>query len=156
MGCSVQFSSVQSFSRVRLFPTPWIVARQASLSISNSQSSLRHTSIESVMPSRHLILSSPSPPAPIPPSIRVFSNESTLSYQLGNPGCRVDHCPNITDVYNTAKLLWSMVLTDYIILLIPCDYILAPHSQKPLGNKDWDWYKQDHIPVFKRPTIYQK
>ena len=67
---SVQFSSVQSLSRVRLFATPWITALQASLSITNSRSSLRLTSIESVMPSSHLILchplSSPSPPAPNP------------------------------------------------------------------------------------------
>ena len=76
---SVQFSSVQSLSRVQLFVTPWIAARQASLSITNSRSSLRLTSIESVMPSSHLILSRPLfllPP--IPPSIRVFSNEATL------------------------------------------------------------------------------
>ena len=59
-------SSVQSLSRVRFFATPWIAARQASLSITNSQSSPRLTSIESVMPSSHLILSSPSPPAPNP------------------------------------------------------------------------------------------
>jgi len=75
----IQFSSVQSLSRVRLFATPWIEARQASLSITNSRSSLRLTSIESVMPSSHLILCRPLlllPP--IPPSIRVFSNESTL------------------------------------------------------------------------------
>ena len=71
--------SVQSPSRVRLFATPWIAARQASLSITNSQSSLRLMSIESVMPSSHLILCHPLlllPP--IPPSIRVFSNELTL------------------------------------------------------------------------------
>ena len=71
--------SDQSLSCVRLFATPWITARQASLSITNSQSSLRLTSIESVMPSSHLILCRPLlllPP--IPPSIRVFSNESTL------------------------------------------------------------------------------
>ena len=76
---SFQFSSVQSLSRVRLFATPWITARQASLSITNSRSSLRLTSIESVMPSSHLILCRPLlllPP--IPPSIRVFSSESTL------------------------------------------------------------------------------
>ena len=76
---SVQFSSVQSLSRVRLFVTPWIPARQASLSITNSRSSPRLTSIESVMPSSHLILCRPLlllPP--IPPSIRVFSNESTV------------------------------------------------------------------------------
>ena len=73
------FSSVQSLSRVRLFATPWITARQASLSITNSQSSLKLTSIRSVVPSSHLILCRPLlllPP--IPPSIRVFSNESTL------------------------------------------------------------------------------
>ena len=74
-----QFSSVQSLSRVRLFVTPWIAARQASLSITNSRSSLRLTSSESVMPSSHLILGRPLLlPSPIPPSIRVFSNESTL------------------------------------------------------------------------------
>ena len=72
-------TSDQSLSCVQLFATPWITAPQASLSITNSWSSLRLTSIESVMPSSHLILSRllllmP----PIPPSIRVFSNESTL------------------------------------------------------------------------------
>ena len=74
-----QFSSVQSLSRVRLFGNPWTAARQGSLSITNSRSSLRLTSMESVMPSSHLILCRPLlllPP--IPPSIRVFSNESTL------------------------------------------------------------------------------
>ena len=73
-----QFSSVQLLSRVRLFATPWIAASQASLSITNSQSSLKLTSIESVMPSSHLILCRPLLLlTPIPPSIRVFSNEST-------------------------------------------------------------------------------
>ena len=75
----MRFSSVQSFSRVRLFATPWIAARQASLSITNSRNSPRLTSIESVMPSSHLILCRPLlllPP--IPPSIKVFSNESAL------------------------------------------------------------------------------
>ena len=71
-------SSVHSLSRVQLFETSWIAARQASLSITNSRSSIRLT-IESVMPSSHLILCRPLfllPP--IAPSIRVFSNESTL------------------------------------------------------------------------------
>ena len=74
-----QFSSVQSLSHVRLLVTPWIAARQASLSITISRSSLRLMSIESVMPSSHLIFCRPLlllPP--IPPSIRVFSSESTL------------------------------------------------------------------------------
>ena len=77
--CFYLFSSVQSLSRVRLFATPWIAARQASLSITKSRSSLRLTSIESVIPSSNLILCRPLlllPP--IPPSIRVFPNESTL------------------------------------------------------------------------------
>ena len=80
---SVQFSSVQSLSRVQLFATPGTAARQASLSITNSWSSLKPTSIESMShltdSSSHLILCRPIfllPP--IPPSIRVFSNESTL------------------------------------------------------------------------------
>ena len=79
MGFKCQFSSVQSLRRVRIFSTPWISAHQASLSITNFRSSLRLTSIESVIPSSHLILCHPLlllPP--IPPSIRVFSNESTL------------------------------------------------------------------------------
>ena len=74
-----QFSSVQLHGCVRLFVTPWIAAHQASLSTTNSRSLLRLTSIESVMPSSHLILCCPLlllPP--IPPSIKVFSNESTL------------------------------------------------------------------------------
>ena len=70
--------SVQSVSRVQFFATPWIAARQASLSITISRSSLRLTSIESVMPSSHLILCPLLLLPPIPPSIRVFSNESTL------------------------------------------------------------------------------
>ena len=74
-----QFSSVRSLSHVWLFATPWITVRQASLSITNSRSLLKLMPIESVMPSSHLILCRallllP----PIPPSIRVFSNESTL------------------------------------------------------------------------------
>jgi len=81
------FSSVQSLSRVQLFATPWIAARQASLSITNSWSSLKLTSIELVMPSSHLILCHPLlllPP--IPPSIRVFSNESTLRMRWPSTG----------------------------------------------------------------------
>ena len=73
------FSSVQSLSRVRLFVTPWTAAHQASLSITNTQSLLRLLSIESVMPSNHLILCHPLLLlSSIFPSIRVFSNESVL------------------------------------------------------------------------------
>ena len=76
---SVQFSSVQSLSRVHVFVTPSTATHQASLSIASSQSLFRFMSIESVMPSSHLILCHPLllPPS-IFPSIRVFSNESVL------------------------------------------------------------------------------
>ena len=79
MQTALQISLVQSLSCVWLFVSPWTTACQASLSITNSWSSLKLTSIESVMPSSHLILWHPLlllPP--IPPSIRVFCNESTL------------------------------------------------------------------------------
>ena len=82
---SVQFSSVQSLSHVRLFATPWIAACQASLSITNSWGLLKLMPIESVMPYRHLILCHPLillPP--ILPIIRVFSNESTLHIRWPN------------------------------------------------------------------------
>ena len=77
------FADVQSLSHVQLFETPWTTACQASLSITNSRSLLQLMSIESVMPSNHLILCRPHflPPS-ILPSIRVFSNES--SYQVAN------------------------------------------------------------------------
>ena len=75
----VSISSVQSFSRVQLFVTPWTAARQASLSITNSQSLFRLMSIELVMPSNHLILCCPLLlPLSIFPSIWVFSNESAF------------------------------------------------------------------------------
>ena len=75
----IQFSSVQSLSHVRLYATPWIAARLASLSITNSWSLLKLISTESVMPTNHLILCHPLILLPsIFPSIRVFSNESVL------------------------------------------------------------------------------
>ena len=74
----IQFSSVQSLSRVQVSATPWTAACQASLSITNSWSPLKLKSIESVMPSNHLILLSPLLLPSIFPSIRVFSNESAL------------------------------------------------------------------------------
>ena len=77
-GAPSVFSSVQSLSRVRLFATPRTAARQASLSITNSQSPPKPTSIESVMPSNHLILCPLLLLPSIFPSVRVFSNESAL------------------------------------------------------------------------------
>ena len=74
----LHFSSVQSLGHIRLFVTPWITARQASLPITSSWSLLKLMTVESVMPSYHLILWRPLLPPPIFPSIRVFSNESAL------------------------------------------------------------------------------
>ena len=96
---SLQFSSVQSLSHVRLFATPWITARQASLSITNFRSSLRLTSIEAVMPSNHLVLCHlfllmPS----IIPSNRVFSKESVLRINGQSIGTSASVLPmNIQD-----------------------------------------------------------
>ena len=85
---SRRFSSVQLLSHVRLFTIPWITELQASLSITNSRSLLKLMSIESVMPSNHLLLCRPLlllPP--IPPSVRVFSNESTLCMKWPKSWC---------------------------------------------------------------------
>jgi len=74
----IQFSSVQSLSHVQLFVTPWTAAQQAFLSITNSRSLPKLMSIESVMPSNHLIFCHPLLPSSIFPSIRGFSNESAF------------------------------------------------------------------------------
>ena len=76
------FLSVQLLSCVRLFVTPWIAAHQASLSINNSWSSLKPMSIESVMPSNHLILCLPLLLPSVLPSLRVFTNESVSLHQV--------------------------------------------------------------------------
>ena len=86
----IQVSSVQSFSRVWLLATPWTAARQASLSITSSQSLPKHMSIESVMPSNYLILCHPLFLLPsIFPNIRVFSNESALCIRWPSIGASV-------------------------------------------------------------------
>ena len=94
---SVQFSSVQLLSRVRLFVTPWIAAHQASLSVTNSRSLPKLMTIESVMPSCHLIFCRPLLLlASIVPSIRVFSNESVLLIRW--PKCGVSASASVLPV----------------------------------------------------------
>jgi len=106
--CSVQFSWVQSLSRVQLFATPWIAAHQASLSITNSQSSLRLTSIESVMPSSHLILCRPLLfLSPISPSIRVFSSESVLHIRWPNIGVSASTSVLPMNIQDWFPLRWT-------------------------------------------------
>ena len=82
----IHFSSVQSLSRVWLFATPWTAAHQASLSITNFQSLLKLMSIESVMPSNHLVFCCPLLVPSVFPSIKVFSSESVLLIRCQNIG----------------------------------------------------------------------
>ena len=113
----LQFSSVQWLSRVWLFETPWIAAQQASLSITISRSSLRLTSIESMMPSSHLILGRPLlllPP--IPPGIRVFPNESTLLMRWPKYWRYVCICTNNTLMW-TPLFIYFPHCAVYVILV---------------------------------------
>ena len=123
------FSSVQSLSRARLFATPWIAARQASLSITNSQSSLKLMSIELVMPSSHLILCCPLlllPP--IPPSITVFSNESTLHMRW--PKYRSFSCSIIPSKEHPGLISFRMDWLDLLAAQGALRSLLQHHSSK--------------------------
>ena len=106
------FSSVQSLSHVRLFVIPWIAAHQASLSITNSRSLPKLMSIESVMPSNHLILCRPLLLLPsIFPSIRVFSNESALHIKSTNQDklemVKQEMARVNVDILGISKLKWT-------------------------------------------------
>ena len=108
------FSSVQSLSRVWLFVTPWITACQASLSITNSRSSLRFTSIESVMPSSHLILCHPLLLlSSIFPSITVFSNEPVLHIRSGGQSIGVSASASVLpmNIQDWFPLEWTCWIT---------------------------------------------
>ena len=124
----VQFSSVQSLSRVRLFVTPWTAAYQASLSIANSRSLLKLMSIESMMPSNHLILCHPLLLPSFFPSIRVFSYESVLHIRwpkdwsfsfsispshdyLGLISFRIDHSSKASILWHSAFFMLGPTLT---------------------------------------------
>ena len=165
---SVQFSSVQSLSCVQLFVTPWIAAHQASLSITISRSSLKLTSIESVMPSSHLILCCPLlllPPTP--PSIRVFSiwvitsTGCTFIERLENQAQRMDESPGELALGKTLGTVssdlhywhhWSWTLLFFVsglsVFLLPLWIIsqIALHlSITPLGSSR---VPEVDIPVF--------
>ena len=139
MCISVQFSSVQSLSRVQLFETPWTAACQASLFITSSRSPPKPMSIESVMPSSHLNFC---PPLlllpPIPPGIRVFSNESTLPMRWPK------YCSfsfSIVELFQT--------LQD--------DAVMVLHSicQQIWKTQQWpqDWKRLIFIPIPKKGNI---
>ena len=133
--------SVQSLSRVWFFATPWITARQASLSITNSWSSLKLMSIESVMPSSHLIFCRPLlllPP--IPPSIWVFSNDSALRIVL-ELHCivfTVLYCIVFTVLYcivftSLYSLYWQSIGASVLASFLPKN----TQDWSPLGWTDW-------------------
>ena len=127
------FTSVQSLSRVRLFATPWIAARQASLSINNSWSSLRLTSIESVMPSSHLILCRPLLLLPtIPPSIRVFSNESSL--RMRRPKYWSFSFSIIPSKEHPGLMSFRMDWLDLLAVQGTCKSLLQHHSSKEINS----------------------
>ena len=129
---SVQFSSVQSLSRVWLFVTPRTAARQASLSITNSRSPPKPVSIESVMPSNHLILCRPLlllPP--VPPSIRVFSNESTIRMRrpkLHKLESRLPGEISITSDMQMTPPLWQKVKSLSRVWLFETPWTVAYHA----------------------------
>ena len=125
---SVQFISVQSLSCVRLFATPWTAARQASLSITNSRNPPKPMSIESVMPSNHLILCCPLLLLPsIFPSIRVFSNESALRIRW--PKCW-SFSFNISPSNEHPGLIFRMDWLDLLAVQGTLKSLLQHHSSK--------------------------
>ena len=122
-------SSVQSFSHVRIFATSWIAARQASLPITNSRSSLKLMSIESVMPSSHLILCHPFLLLhPIPTSISVFSNESTLYMRW--PKYRSFSFSIIPSKEHPGLISFRMDWLDLLIVQGTLKSLLQHHSSK--------------------------
>ena len=123
-----QFSSLQLLRHVQLFLIPWIAAHQASLSITNSRSSPKLMSIKSVMPSSHLILCCPFlllPP--IPPSIRVFSSESTLCMRW--PKCR-SFSFSISPSNEHPGLIFRMDWLDLLAIQGTLKSLLQHHSSK--------------------------
>ena len=128
-----QFNSVHSFSHVWLFATPWITARQASLSITNSRSSHKLTSIKSVMPSSHLLLCRPLlflPP--VPPSIRVFSNESTLHMKWPKYGVSALASFLPKNTQDWSPLEWYLPTYSFIFLTYSSAIFCSPHLGCPL------------------------
>ena len=138
--CVICISSVQSLSRVRFFVTPWTAPRQASLSIANSRSLLKLMSIESVIPSNHLILYRPLLLLPsIFPSIRVFSNESVL---LTPGGQRIGVSASASVLPMNIHTMWFL----YILKLYSY-YVICIHTKYSYLSIIY------HISREKEPTI---
>ena len=131
------YPSVQSLSRVRLFATPQTAARQASPSITNSRSPPKPMSIESVMPSNHLILCCPLLLLPsIFPSIRVFSNESALCIRWPKYwNCSFKISPTNE---HPGLISFRMDWLDLLVVQGTPKSLLQHHSSKPSGSKSSD------------------
>ena len=132
-------SSVQSLSHVWLFVTPWIAAHQASLSITNSQSLPKLMSIESVMLSSHLILCHPLlllPP--VPPSIRVFSNESTIPFPLLTSLARMVICSK----GESTLIYYNLSMFIYIYDISLSSFIYTTYHNLPIVNRAHNWYSR--------------
>ena len=128
--CACNISSVQSLSRVRFLETPWTTAHQASLSITSSQSPPKPMFIESVMPSKHLILYHPLlllPP--IPPSIKVFSNESALRIRWPKY-CSFSFSISPSNEYS-GLISFRMDWLDLLAVQGTLKSLLQHHSSKP-------------------------
>ena len=144
LSLQIKLCSLQLISRVRLFGTPWTAALQASLSITNTQSLLKFMSIETVMPSNHLILCHPLllPPS-IFPSIKVFSNESVhhirwpkywcFSFSIILPLNIQDWLPLglLFSISTTIFWVWATIIIclDFLpsLLFLPCSCFLVFH-----------------------------
>ena len=150
-------SSVQSLSRVWLFPTPSIAAREASLSITNSRSSLRFKPIESVMPSNHLILCRPLlllPP--IPPSIRVFSNEFYTLFQIrfANISSCFAACLFINSVFWQVEVLILMKYNQSNFSFMAYDYVLLINLCQIQSHKDFLLFSSKRFMALSHIYIY--
>ena len=123
----LQFNSVQSLSHVQLFVTPWTTGHQASLSITNSQSSPKLMSIELVMPSNHLILCHPLLLLPsIFPSIRVFSNEYALRIRWPQPWSFTFTISPSNE--HSGLISFRMDWLDLLAVQVTCKSLLQHHS----------------------------
>ena len=135
-----QFSSVQSLSCVQIFAAPWTAARQASQSITKSQSLLKLMSTESEMPSNHLILCHPLllPPS-IVPSIRVFSNESILHIRwpkYWNFNFSISPLTEYSGLISSGLIVWS----DWLFVQETLKSLLQHHSSKASLLQRWAFF----------------
>ena len=141
-------SSVQLLSHVQLVATPWTAARQASLSITNSRSPPKSMSIESVMPSNHLILCRPLLLPSIFPSIRVFSHESALRIRwpkYWSFSFSISPSDEYSGIISFRMDWWDLLAVEGIV-----KSLLEHHSSKPPQRNNFSEPRLLHLPIHKR------